>query len=84
MLPWLSQRGQLQSYAHGYHTTLSTYYAEYFDFSPVACDLYDIGSVVARNPVPDSFPDEVYDVSQNEPIFAHFRFIFGSFSATHS
>ena len=60
LLPFLTQRGQLQSYAHGYHCSLSTYYAEYFDFSPAACDLFDIGSIVARHPLPSSFPAESY------------------------
>ena len=73
MLPWLSQRGQLQSYAHGYHTTLSTYYAEYFDFSPVACDLYDVGGIVARNPVPKSFPMASYKRSWKNEIYSVFH-----------
>ena len=60
LLPLLSNRGQLQSYAHGFHCTLSTYYAEYFDFSPVACDLFGVGSIVAKSPVPSSFPLEAY------------------------
>lgn len=73
MLPWLAQRGQLQSYAHGYHTTLSTYYAEYFDFSPVACDLYDVGSIVARNPVPKSFPTDAYEEIWKNEIYSVFH-----------
>ena len=60
LLPSLTGRGQIQSYAHGYHCTLSTYYAEYFDFSPAACGLYDVGSIVARNPVPQTFPHDAY------------------------
>ncbi len=60
LLPLLTQRGQLQSYAHGFHTTLSTYYAEYFDFSPAACRLFDIGSIVAKRPAPSSFPASAY------------------------
>lgn len=60
LLPSLSGRGQLQSYAHGYHCTLSTYYAEYFDFSPAACGLFDVGSIVARQPLPADFPQDAY------------------------
>ncbi len=60
LLPVLSGRGQLQSYAHGYHCTLSTYYAEYFDFSPAAAELFGVGSVVVKNPVPVSFPTDVW------------------------
>lgn len=60
LLPALADRGQLQSYAHGYHCTLSTYYAEYFDFSPAACQLYDIGAIVARAPLPGTFPMDAY------------------------
>ena len=56
LLPLLTDRGQLQSYAHGYHCTLSTYYAEYFDFSPHTAALFGVGSVVAKRPVPDDFP----------------------------
>ena len=61
LLPSLTDRGQLQSYAHGYHCTLSTYYLEYFDFSPAACGLFDVGSIVARSPVPEDFPADAYE-----------------------
>ena len=60
LLPVLTNKGQVQSYAHGYHCTLSTYYAEYFDFSPTACDLFNVGHVVAKKPLPESFPVHAY------------------------
>lgn len=60
LLPELTGRGQLQSYAHGYHCTLSTYYAEYFDFSPAAAGLFGVGTVVAKRPLPDDFPTDVW------------------------
>ena len=60
LLPVLANKGQVQSYAHGYHCTLSTYYAEYFDFSPTACALFNVGNVVSRKPLPDSFPMNAY------------------------
>lgn len=60
LLPLLADRGQLQSYAHGYHCTLSTYYAEYFDFSPAAAAVFGIGSVVAKHPIPEDFPFDVW------------------------
>lgn len=60
LLPLLSQRGQLQSYAHGYHCTQSTYYAEYFDFSPAAASLFNVGHIVAKRPLPEDFPEAVY------------------------
>lgn len=60
LLPVLTNKGQVQSYAHGYHCTLSTYYAEYFDFSPTACDLFNVGHVVAKKPLPETFPVHVY------------------------
>ena len=60
LLPLLTDRGQLQSYAHGYHCTLSTYYAEYFDFSPRTAALFGVGAVVAKRPVPNDFPIDAW------------------------
>lgn len=66
LLPLLTNRGQLQSYALGFHTTLSTYYAEYFDFSGTACELYNIGSVITRKPFDSSFPSSSFHSWQGE------------------
>ena len=60
LLPLLSERGQLQSYAHGYHCTLSTYYSEYFDYSPSAAGLFGVGAVVAKRPIADGFPADAW------------------------
>ncbi|MBO85379.1 MAG: hypothetical protein CL927_08475 [Deltaproteobacteria bacterium] len=62
LLPLLTDRGQLQSYAHGFHCTPSTYYAEYFDFSPAAAGLFGAGTVVAKQPLPEDFPREAWSV----------------------
>ena len=72
LLPLLANRGQLQSYAHGYHCTLSTYYAEYFDFSPAAAEVFGVGTVVAKHPVPDDFPLDVWpEVWRNKSYSVH-------------
>ena len=39
---------------------MSTYYAEYFDFSPTACDLFNVEHVVAKKPLPETFPVHAY------------------------
>jgi hypothetical protein len=46
LLPALAARPQLESFSRGYHDTLSLYYLEYFDFSPAAFDLYDLGAAL--------------------------------------
>jgi hypothetical protein len=50
LLPALADRGQLQSYALGFHATHSTYYAEYLRTDPDWLALFDIGALVAREP----------------------------------
>ena len=67
LLPLYTNKGQVQSYAHGFHCTLSTYYAEYFDFSQTASDLFHVGSIVTKGEIPDSFPVNSYQsVWKNE------------------
>jgi len=46
LLPALAARPQLESFSRGYHDTLSLYYVEYFDFSPAAFDLYNVGAAL--------------------------------------
>lgn len=50
LLPALAGRGQLQSYALGYHATLSTYYADYLNYNATWCRLFNVGDLVARRP----------------------------------
>jgi hypothetical protein len=51
LLPALADRGQLQSYALGYHATLSTYYADYIEWESRAwARLFNVGTFVAREP----------------------------------
>ncbi|MFB6373563.1 MAG: YfhO family protein, partial [Bradymonadaceae bacterium] len=50
LLPALAGRGQLQSYALGYHATLSTYYADYLQFDRTWARLFNVGAFVAREP----------------------------------
>ncbi len=57
LLPALAARPQLQSYARGYHDTLSLYYVEYFDFSPAAFDLYNVGAALVRNDQAELLPE---------------------------
>jgi hypothetical protein len=46
LLPALAARPQLESFSRGYHDTLSLYYVEYFDFSPAAFHLYNVGAAL--------------------------------------
>jgi hypothetical protein len=46
LLPAMAARPQLQSFARGYHDTLSLYYVEYFDFGPAAFDLYNLSAAL--------------------------------------
>jgi len=73
LLPALTKRGQLQSYAHGYHCTLSTFYAEYFDFSPAACRLFNVDTIVSRGPVPQDFPEDAYSDSWSNGVYTTFH-----------
>jgi len=50
LIPRLAGRGQLQSYAHGYHATLSTYYAEYIGWNENWFRLFNVADLVAREP----------------------------------
>lgn len=51
LIPALAGRPQLQSYALGYHATLSTYYADYIDYNSEAwARLFNVGAFVAREP----------------------------------
>ena len=73
LLPALTQRGQLQSYAHGYHCTLSTFYAEYFDFSPAACRLFNVDTIVSRGSLPSDFPADAYSRSWTNGVYTTFH-----------
>jgi len=57
LLPALAGRPQLESYARGYHDTPSVYYLEYFDWSPSAFSLYNVGAAVARGGRGERLPD---------------------------
>ena len=50
LIPALSGRAQLQSYALGYHATLSTYYADYIQYDSNWMRLFNVGAFVAREP----------------------------------
>ncbi|MBM65324.1 MAG: hypothetical protein CMH55_03710 [Myxococcales bacterium] len=47
-LPMLADRDQLQSYALGYHATVSTYFAEHIRLNPRALRLFNVGSFLSR------------------------------------
>ena len=57
LFPSLADRGQLQSYALGYHATLSTYYAEYIQYDPTWLRLFNVSELLARG----SFDRKVVD-----------------------
>lgn len=50
LFPALADRAQLQSYALGYHATLSTYYADYIDYGETWSRLFNVGAYLAREP----------------------------------
>lgn len=56
LLPALAERPQLESFSRGYHDTLSLYYLEYFDFSPAAFDLYNVGAALIGGGRPELLP----------------------------
>ncbi len=49
LLPALAGRAQLQSYALGYHATLSTFYAEHVRLDAQSLRLFNVNSLVTRN-----------------------------------
>ena len=49
LLPMLSGRAQLQSYALGYHATPSTYYAEFMGRDVVSMRLFNVSTLLSRN-----------------------------------
>ncbi len=57
LLPMLADRPQLQSYALGYHATMSTYYAEHLRLELPSLRLFNVSSLLTRNAreVPDVF-----------------------------
>jgi hypothetical protein len=57
LLPALSGRPQLESFARGYHDTLSLYYLEYFDFTAASFRLYNVGDLIARKNKRDQVPE---------------------------
>ncbi len=86
LLPALSGRGQLQSYALGYHATLSTYYADYIDYESAAwARLFNVGAFVTREPFDETLVDgmekthdrgpyRVYSPA-DEPSWGYFDFV---------
>lgn len=59
LLPALAARPQLESYARGYHDTLSLYYVEYFDFSPAAFDLYNVSAALVGDGDVERLPGDL-------------------------
>jgi hypothetical protein len=56
LLPALAARPQLESFARGYHDTLSLYHVESFDFSPAAFHLYNLGAALVGDGQPELLP----------------------------
>ncbi len=54
LLPSLSGRGQVQSYALGYHATLSTYYADYTRYDARWARLFGAEYFISRDPHRDT------------------------------
>lgn len=83
LLPALAERPQLESFSRGYHDTLSLYYLEYFDFSPAAFRLYNVGAVVARKSaleevpgfVAESWTDGEFFVYEDSEARGYFEFV---------
>jgi hypothetical protein len=57
LLPALAARPQLESFSRGYHDTLSLYHVEYFDFSPAAFHLYNVGAALVGNGESELLPE---------------------------
>jgi hypothetical protein len=72
LLPALTDRGQLQSYALGYHATLSTYYAEYIEWTDHWFRLFNVSELVARSPV-DADRVDGFDKTFDRGPFAVYR-----------
>ena len=47
-LPMLADRDQLQSYALGYHATVSTYFAQHIELNAHSLRLFNVGSFLSR------------------------------------
>jgi hypothetical protein len=67
LLPTLADRGQLQSYALGYHATLSTYYAEYLRYDPTWLRLFNVSELVAREPFERPVVERFQEVFHSGP-----------------
>jgi hypothetical protein len=67
LLPALSGRGQVQSYALGYHATLSTYYADYFHYNSTWARLFNAGAFVAREPFKERVVDRLDKTFEQGP-----------------
>lgn len=85
LIPALAGRAQLQSYALGYHATLSTYYADYIEYDASWARLFNVGTYVAREPfsapmvehLPETFhqgPYRAYAAAE-EPDWGYFDFV---------
>jgi hypothetical protein len=68
LLPALAGRGQVQSYALGYHATLSTYYADYTRYDERWARLFGAEYFVSRDPHRDSM------LGGFDPVFRQGRF----------
>ena len=66
LIPALSGRAGVQSYALGYHATLSTYYAEYMEFNRTWARLYNVGDYLAKRPAKDAAVSELEPVLSND------------------
>jgi hypothetical protein len=67
LFPALSGRGQLQSYALGYHATLSTYYADYIDYGTTWSRLFNVGGFLAREPYRRDLVDHLQETHHEGP-----------------
>jgi len=67
LIPALAGRAQLQSYALGYHATLSTYYADYIEYDSTWARLFNVGSFLAREPFPNETVDHLPEIFEKGP-----------------
>ena len=49
LMPLLSERSQLTSYARGIRDTLSSYYTTVFDFEPLSYELFNVRYLISNN-----------------------------------
>jgi len=71
LLPALAGRAQLQSYALGYHATLSTYYADYIEYDATWARLFNVGTYVARQPFDAPIVDHLPETFSEGPYRAY-------------